>query len=177
MSLLDAAKVGSRLGSLGLEGSAISSIFSPARRPMFSTNGSRAIRSRRPSASTESWEITPAPTGPAQATCFPSLLGSEWQKGRWGHAIGGMGAITQAIAAPASPRRRDSHQLNGDRDSDREGPRRRRCHRQRRQDRRARAGFHLHPKLTFERLLDPAVLPADFRARIASIAAARGPSA
>ena len=26
---------------------------------------------------------------------------------------------------------------------------------------------NLHPKLTFEKLLDPAVLPADFRARIA----------
>ena len=31
---------------------------------------------------------------------------------------------------------------------------------------------NLHPKLTFEKLLDPAALPADFRARIALIAAA-----
>ena len=32
---------------------------------------------------------------------------------------------------------------------------------------------NLHPKLTFEKLLDPAILPADFRSRIALIAAAR----
>ena len=33
---------------------------------------------------------------------------------------------------------------------------------------------NLHPKLTFERLLDPAVLPADFRARIASYRSGSG---
>ena len=33
---------------------------------------------------------------------------------------------------------------------------------------------NLHPKLTFERLVDPALLPADFRARIASWRSASG---
>jgi phytoene dehydrogenase-like protein len=33
---------------------------------------------------------------------------------------------------------------------------------------------NLHPKLTFERLLDPAVLPADFRARIAAYRSGSG---
>ena len=33
---------------------------------------------------------------------------------------------------------------------------------------------NLHPKLTFERLLDPSVLPADFRARIASYRSGSG---
>ena len=34
--------------------------------------------------------------------------------------------------------------------------------------RRSAVVSNLHPKLTFEKLLDPAALPADFRARIAS---------
>ena len=89
------------------------------------------------------------------------------KKGAWGHAIGGMGAITQAMAAACREKGveirtstgvaeiltgkgratgvvTDSGEMIG-----------------------ARAVVSgAHPKITFERLLDPALLPEDFRERI-----------
>ena len=97
------------------------------------------------------------------------------KRGVWGHAIGGMGAITQAMARACVARgveiRTDCAvseilvekgraagvvTAKGERIA-------------------ARAVVsNLHPKLTFERLLDPAALPADFRARIASYRSGSG---
>ena len=55
--------------------------------------------------------------------CFGEVNGV---KGQWGHAIGGMGAITQAMAkAAARARRRDSYRESRARSADRKGPRRR----------------------------------------------------
>jgi phytoene dehydrogenase-like protein len=90
------------------------------------------------------------------------------RKGAWGHAIGGMGAITQAMARACAGQgvqvRTDAavREILATRgraagvalDSG--------------EVLRARTVVsNLHPKLTFERLLDPALLPADFRERIA----------
>ena len=64
-------------------------------------------RQGRCSASTRSSATTPAPTPPAPPTCCsttPSAR-STASKGAWGHAIGGMGAITQAMAAACRGRR------------------------------------------------------------------------
>ncbi len=104
--------------------------------------------------------------------CFGEANG---RKGAWGHAIGGMGAITQAMALAASERgveiRTDAGvaeiltrngratgvvTLTGERIA-------------------ARAVVSsLHPKLTFEKLVDPTALPADFRERIGSWRSASG---
>ena len=49
--------------------------------------------------------------------CFGEVNG---KRGAWGHAIGGMGAITQAMASSASAaRRRHSHRRQGAGDHDR----------------------------------------------------------
>ena len=57
--------------------SAISSSFSPAQPAMFSISGSRAIRSRRSSASTELLEPMTAPMRRARATCFSIIAGAR----------------------------------------------------------------------------------------------------
>ena len=97
------------------------------------------------------------------------------KRGIWGHAIGGMGAIAQAIARACAVRNvdiRTNCAVNeiliekgravgvvtdkGERIA------------------RSAVVSNLHPKLTFERLLDPAALPADFRARIGSYRSGSG---
>lgn len=89
------------------------------------------------------------------------------KKGAWGHAIGGMGAITQAMAAACREKGVDIRTGEGVAEI------------LTRQGRatgvvtdsgamiEARAVVSgAHPKITFERLLDPALLPVDFRERI-----------
>jgi len=104
--------------------------------------------------------------------CFGETNG---RKGVWGHAIGGMGAITQAMARSCAARGVDIRTnaavaeilvANG-----------RAVGVVTNKGERIEAGAvvsNLHPKLTFERLLDPATLPADFRARIGSWRSASG---
>ncbi len=97
------------------------------------------------------------------------------RKGVWGHAIGGMGAITQAMAAACIAEgvdiRLDAEvaevltgqgravgavTTNGDM---------------------VRAGVvvsNLHPRLLFDRLVDPAVVPADFAERMSRYASGSG---
>jgi phytoene dehydrogenase-like protein len=104
--------------------------------------------------------------------CFGEANG---RKGAWGHAIGGMGAITQAMARSASERgveiRTDTGVAEIVTRSGRAvgvvtttGER---------IDARAVVSS-AHPKLTFEKLVDPAALPDDFRTRIASWRSASG---
>ncbi len=89
-------------------------------------------------------------------------------KGAWGHAIGGMGAITQAMAAacreagvtlvvdaPVAEVRVEHGRATGVVTEAGEALAAR------------TVVSNLNPKLLFERLLDPAVLPGDFRERIA----------
>jgi len=90
------------------------------------------------------------------------------KKGAWGHAIGGMGAITQAMAKACVA-------LGVDIRLDRpvaevivEKGRAVGAVTAAGEVIRARTVVsNLHPKLLFERLIDPALLPADFRERIA----------
>jgi phytoene dehydrogenase-like protein len=97
------------------------------------------------------------------------------KRGAWGHAIGGMGAITQAMAAACAKAgvdiRLDAEvaevitekgravgvvTATGD-------------------TVRARAVVaNVHPRLLFDRLVDPAVVPADFRERIGRYASGSG---
>jgi phytoene dehydrogenase-like protein len=89
------------------------------------------------------------------------------KKGAWGHAVGGMGAITQAMARACATHGVEIvtgaavNEVLTERGravgAVTEGGR----------SIRARAVVsNLHPKLLFQRLVDPAVLPADFRERI-----------
>jgi len=90
------------------------------------------------------------------------------KKGAWGHALGGMGAITQAMAAACREKGVEIRTGVGIREI--------LTARGRATGVVTEAGERLeartvvsnaHPKITFERLLDPALLPTDFRERIA----------
>ena len=72
------------------------------------------------------------------------------------------------------PRGRHPYQRGGRRNPGGEWLRRRRRHRQGREIEARAVVSNLHPKLTFEKLLDPATLPADFRARIGAWRSASG---
>ena len=104
--------------------------------------------------------------------CFGEANG---RKGAWGHAIGGMGAITQAMARAASKRGVDIRTDAGVAAIVTRNGRAAGIVTESGERIEARAVVSsLHPKLTFERLVDPAALPADFRARIASWRSASG---
>lgn len=96
--------------------------------------------------------------------CFGEVNG---KKGVWGHAIGGMGAITQAMRAACLEAGVAIETGAGVREILVEKGRAvgavtedGRVHRA------ARVAASVNPKLLFERLVDPALLPADFRERI-----------
>jgi phytoene dehydrogenase-like protein len=89
------------------------------------------------------------------------------KKGAWGHAIGGMGAITQAMAKACAaqgveilldcPVREVITEKGRARGAVTEGGRAILAQ---------AVVSNLHPKLLFERLVDPALLPEDFKDRI-----------
>ena len=83
--------------------SATCSTCSRARPARCWTSASSTTWSRRCSASTPSSAIMPAPTPPGSAYVMLHHAFGEvnGKKGVWGHAIGGMGAITQAMARAA----------------------------------------------------------------------------
>ena len=89
------------------------------------------------------------------------------KKGAWGHAIGGMGAITQAMAKAARAAGVEIRTGVGVREIIVEHNRAVGVVTDAGETVRAgKVVSNLHPKLTFERLLDPALLPADFVERI-----------
>ena len=90
------------------------------------------------------------------------------RKGAWGHAIGGMGAITQAMARCAADRGVDIHLDSPVREVIVEGGRAVGAITERGESYRASAVIsNLNPKLLYEKLIDPAALPEAFRERIA----------
>ncbi len=89
-------------------------------------------------------------------------------KGAWGHAIGGMGSITQAMARCASSRGVDIHLDSPVREVIVEGGRAVGAVTEKGQSFRASAVVsNLNPKLLYEKLIDPGALPAPFREQIA----------
>ncbi len=97
--------------------------------------------------------------------CFGEING---RKGVWGHAIGGMGAITQAMARACT--HRGVEILTGTGVREVEVAKNRVCGVITDDGRRfaARAvAANVNPKLLYEKMIDPSFLPADFRARIA----------
>jgi phytoene dehydrogenase-like protein len=104
--------------------------------------------------------------------CFGETNG---RKGVWGHATGGMGAITQAMSRSCAARGADIRTNSTVGEILVANGRAAGVITDKGERIEARAVVsNLHPKLTFERLLDPAGLPADFRARIRSWRSASG---
>jgi phytoene dehydrogenase-like protein len=97
------------------------------------------------------------------------------KRGQWGHAIGGMGAITQAIAAECTAR---GVQLRTDAAVARVLVKARRACGVELESgeviEAARVVSNVNPKLLYERLVAPEHLDADFRARIAGYRNASG---
>jgi len=88
-------------------------------------------------------------------------------KGAWGHAIGGMGAITQAMARACAAQGVEIRLDSPVREIIVENGRAVGAVTEAGEAiRAATVVSNLHPKLTFGRLVDPAVLSADFRERI-----------
>ena len=89
------------------------------------------------------------------------------KKGAWGHAIGGMGAISQAIASAAREKGVEIRTGVGVAEVLVENGRAVGVVTDSGETLRARAVVsNIHPKLLYQRLLDPALLPADFNERI-----------
>ena len=97
------------------------------------------------------------------------------RKGVWGHAVGGMGAITQAMARTCAARGVEIRTRSAAKEILVAKGRATGVVTDQGERIEARAVVsNLHPKLTFERLVDPAALPADFRDRIAAWRSASG---
>ena len=117
---------------------------------------------------------------PYEAGTGYALLHHCWgevngKKGVWGHAIGGMGAITRAIARACAVRNVDIRTNCAVKEILIEKGRAVGVVTDKGEKLGARAVVsNLHPKLTFEKLLDPAILPADFGARIAAYRSGSG---
>jgi phytoene dehydrogenase-like protein len=89
------------------------------------------------------------------------------KKGAWGHAIGGMGAITQAMAKAAAARGVDIRVGSPVREVLVEGNRAVGVVTESGEELRAAAVVsNLNPKLLYSKLLSPSVLPQEFRERI-----------
>ena len=97
--------------------------------------------------------------------CFGEVNG---RKGAWGHAIGGMGAITQAMARSAAARGADIRVRKAVKEIVIEKGRAVGAVTETGETVRAKAVVsNLNPKLLYLQLVDPAALPVDFRERIA----------
>ena len=98
------------------------------------------------------------------------LLGEvNGKRGAWGHAIGGMGAITQAMAKACAAQGVEIRLDAPVREVLVEKGRTAGVVCENGETIRAKAVIsNLNPKLLFQKLVDPALLPEDFRARIAS---------
>ncbi|MFN3858080.1 MAG: phytoene desaturase family protein [Caulobacter sp.] len=89
------------------------------------------------------------------------------KKGAWGHAIGGMGAITQAMASAAREKGVEIRTGVGVAEVLVEGGRAVGVVTDAGETLRARAVVsNIHPRLLYQRLIDPTVLPGDFNERI-----------
>ena len=89
------------------------------------------------------------------------------KKGVWGHAIGGMGSITQAMARAAESRGVEVRTASAVREVIVESGRAVGVVTEQGEALRARSVIsNLNPKLLFEKLLDPAALPREFLERI-----------
>jgi phytoene dehydrogenase-like protein len=176
-ALLDTGKVANRLRSLGLEGQRdCLELFTRSAGDVldqwFDSDPIKAILGFDGIVGTYS---SPYAAGTGYVLlhhCWGEVNG---KKGVWGHAIGGMGAIAQAIARACAARNVDIRTNCGVNEILIEKGRAAGVVTDKGERIAASAVVsNLHPKLTFEKLLDPSVLPADFRARIGSYRSGSG---
>jgi len=176
-ALLDTAKVANRLRSLGLEGQRdCVEIFTRSAGDFldqwFESDPIKAILGFDGIVGTYA---SPYAAGTAYVLlhhCWGEVNGRH---GVWGHAIGGMGAITQAMARACAARGVEIRTEAAVSEILVEKGRAAGVVTAKGEKIAASAVVsNLHPKLTFEKLVDPAALPADFRARIASYRSGSG---
>jgi phytoene dehydrogenase-like protein len=176
-TLLDTAKVANRLRSLGLEGQRdCVEIFTRSAGDFldqwFESDPIKAILGFDGIVGAYA---SPYAAGTAYVLlhhCFGEVNG---KKAVWGHAIGGMGAITQAMARACAARGVEIRTNAAVSEILVEKSRVAGVVTAKGEKIEASAVVsNLHPKLTFEKLLDPAALPADFRARIAAFRSGSG---
>jgi phytoene dehydrogenase-like protein len=176
-ALLTTARVGNRLRSLGLEGQRdLMEIFTRSAGDVldqwFESDPIKAILGFDGIVGTYA---SPYAAGTGYVLlhhCWGEVNGKH---GQWGHAIGGMGAITQAMARACVARGVEIRTGVAVSEILVEKGRAAGVVTAKGEKIAARAVVsNLHPKLTFERLLDPAALPADFRARIAAYRSGSG---
>ena len=118
---------------------------------------------------------SPYAAGTAYVLLHHSFGEVNSRKGAWGHAIGGMGAVTEAMARACVARGVEIRTRSAVREIRLVKGRAAGVVTESGETIEAPAVVsNLHPKLTFERLLDPASLPADFRARVAAFRSASG---
>jgi phytoene dehydrogenase-like protein len=171
MSLIETAKVGNRLRSLGLEGQRdCLELFTRSAGDFldqwFESDPIKAILGFDGIVGTYASPYAPGTGYVLLHHCWGEVNG---RRGVWGHALGGMGAITHAMARACAARGVEIRTSCAVREILVEKGRAAGVVTAKGQRIAARAVVsNLHPKLTFERLLDPTALPADFRARIAS---------
>ena len=176
-SLLDTAKVANRLRSLGLEGQRdLIELFTRSAGDVldqwFESDPIKAILGFDGIVGTYASPYAAGTGYVLMHHCWGEVNG---RRGAWGHAIGGMGAITQAMARACAARGVEIRTAaavseilveNGRAAGVVTGGGERVA---------ARAVVsNLHPKLTFEQLLPSDALPADFRARIGSYRSGSG---
>ena len=171
------AKVGIRLRSLGLEGQRdLIEIFTRSAGDVldqwFESDPIKAILGFDGIVGTYA---SPYAAGTGYVLLHHRLGEVNGKRGAWGHAIGGMGAITQAMARACVARGVEIRTVSAVSEILVEKGRAAGVVTAKGEKIAARAVVsNLHPKLTFERSLDPAVLPADFRARIAAYRSGSG---
>jgi phytoene dehydrogenase-like protein len=176
-ALLDTAKVGIRLRSLGLEGQRdLVELFTRSAGDVldqwFESDPIKAIFGFD--------GIVGTYASPYAAGTGYVLLHHCWgevngKRGQWGHAIGGMGAITQAMARACAGRGVEIRTNCAVSEILVENGRAAGVVTAEGETIAARAVVsNLHPKLTFEQLLASDALPADFRARIGSYRSGSG---
>ena len=169
--LLDTARVANRLRPLGLEGQRdLVEIFTRSAGDIldqwFESDPIKAILGFDGIVGTYA---SPYAAGTAYVLLHHCWGETNGKRGAWGHAIGGMGAITQAMARSCAARGVEIRTSDAAVEILLEKGRAAGVVTGKGERIEARAvASNLHPKLTFEKLLDPAALPADFRARIAS---------
>ena len=176
-ALLDTARVANRLRRLGLEGQrdlveTLTRSAGDLLDQWFESDPIKAILGFDGIVGTYA---SPYAAGTAYVLLHHCFGETNGRKGVWGHAIGGMGAITQAMARSCAARGVDIRTNAAV--SEILVEKGRAVGVVTDKGERIAAGAvvsNLHPKLTFERLLDPATLPADFLARIGSWRSASG---
>ena len=176
-SLLETAKVGDRLRSLGLEGQRdLVELFTRSAGDVldqwFESDPIKAILGFDGIVGTYASPYAAGTGYVLMHHCWGEVNG---RRGAWGHAIGGMGAITQAMARACAARGVEIRTAAAVSEILVENGRAAGVVTAKGERIAARAVVsNLHPKLTFEQLLPSDALPADFRARIGSYRSGSG---